>query len=133
MGGQTCAVSATAAGASVKLLIDAHLPRRMVYWFSQAGCDAIHTLDLPAGNRSTDQQISGIAQQDQRILITKDSDFVDTHLLWGVPPKLLLISTGNIRNSELESLLVPLIPELVSKFAEHSFIELGSSGIVLRN
>ncbi|MFM7834256.1 MAG: DUF5615 family PIN-like protein [Planctomycetaceae bacterium] len=91
------------------------------------------TLDLPAGNRSTDQQISGIAQQDQRILITKDSDFVDTHLLCGVPPKLLLISTCNIRNSELESLLVPLIPDLVSKFAEHSFIELGISGIVLRN
>jgi predicted nuclease of predicted toxin-antitoxin system len=32
----------------MKVLIDAHLPRRMVAWFSAAGCDAIHTLDLPA-------------------------------------------------------------------------------------
>lgn len=117
----------------MKVLIDAHLPRRMAEWFARVGCDAIHTLDLPAGNRSTDQEISSIAEKDQRILITKDSDFVDTHLLSGTPPKLLLISTGNIRNSDLESLIVPLIPDLVRHFAEHSFLELGIAGIVLRN
>ncbi|MGV2333795.1 MAG UNVERIFIED_CONTAM: DUF5615 family PIN-like protein [Planctomycetaceae bacterium] len=105
----------------------------MAKWFARVGCDAIHTFDLPAGNRSTDQEISSIAEKDQRILITKDSDFVDTHLLSGTPPKLLLISTGNIRNSDLESLIVPLIPDLVRQFAEHSFLELGIAGLVLRN
>jgi hypothetical protein len=74
------------AGEPVKVLIDAHLPRSMADWFAQVGCDAIHTLDLPAGNRSTDREISRIAENEQRILSTKDPDFVDTHLHSGTPP-----------------------------------------------
>jgi predicted nuclease of predicted toxin-antitoxin system len=38
----------------VNFLIDAQLPRRMAGWLTAAGCDAVHTLDLPAGNRATD-------------------------------------------------------------------------------
>jgi predicted nuclease of predicted toxin-antitoxin system len=41
----------------MKFLVDAQLPRRMTGWLSNAGCDAVHTLDLPNGNRSTDEQI----------------------------------------------------------------------------
>jgi len=35
----------------VKLLIDAQLPRRLVRQLREQGIDAIHTLDLPSGNR----------------------------------------------------------------------------------
>lgn len=41
----------------MKFLIDAQLPRKMRSWFSDAGVDALHTLDMPTGNRSTDEQI----------------------------------------------------------------------------
>ena len=41
----------------MKFLIDAQLPRRMAGWLASVGCDAIHTLDLPDANRTTDQQI----------------------------------------------------------------------------
>ena len=116
----------------MNFLVDAHLPRRMVAWLIAAGCDALHTLDLPDGNRTTDQQINNIADRDQRVVITKDGDFVDSHLLTGRPAKLLLISTGNIRNSELQSLMVPLIPEILREFQTNSFLELGTSGIVVR-
>jgi predicted nuclease of predicted toxin-antitoxin system len=86
----------------VKFLIDAQLPRRMSCWFSDAGFDAMHTLDLPAGNRSTDEQIRRFARNDQRVLISKDADFVDSHLL-----------TGHL-------------------FQTHSFLELTCEGLVLR-
>jgi predicted nuclease of predicted toxin-antitoxin system len=75
----------------------------MTAWFFEAGFDAMHTLDLPAGNRSTDEQIRRFAESDQRVLISKDADFVDSHLLTGHPEKLLLISTGNLSNSALAS------------------------------
>lgn len=42
----------------MKFLVDAQLPRRAVAWLAAAGCDAVHTLDLPAGNRTTDQQLT---------------------------------------------------------------------------
>ena len=80
----------------------------------------------------TDEQINDIAERDERVVVTKDADFVDSHLLRGRPPKLLLISTGNICNRELEALIVPLIPDLVREFQTHSFMELARAGIIIR-
>jgi predicted nuclease of predicted toxin-antitoxin system len=73
-----------------------------------------------------------VADREQRVVVTKDADFVDTHVLQGRPAKLLLISTGNNSNRELEALMVPLIPEIVHEFVFHSFLELGRSGITVR-
>ena len=83
-------------------------------------------------NRTTDEQINDVADREQRVVVTKDADFVDSHLLRGRPPKLLLISTGNISNRDLESLMVPLIPDIIREFGSHSFLELGRAGIVVR-
>jgi predicted nuclease of predicted toxin-antitoxin system len=116
----------------MKFLVDAHLPRRVTAWLAAAGCDAIHTLDLPDANRSTDEQINDVAERDQRVVVTKDADFVDSHLLRGRPPKLLLISTGNISNKDLEAMMTPLIPDLVRGFQSISFLELGRTGITIR-
>jgi predicted nuclease of predicted toxin-antitoxin system len=116
----------------MNFLVDAQLPRRMTAWLTAAGCDARHTLDLPDGNRTTDEQINDVADLEQRVVVTKDADFVDSHVLRGRPAKLLLISTGNISNRDLEALMVPLIPDIVREFQTHSFLELGPAGIVIR-
>jgi predicted nuclease of predicted toxin-antitoxin system len=55
--------------------------------FASSGCDAKHTLELPLGNRTPDVGIIEFADRDQRALITKDGDFVDSHLLAGRPAK----------------------------------------------
>jgi predicted nuclease of predicted toxin-antitoxin system len=116
----------------MKFLIDAQLPRRMVGWFAAAGCDVSHTLDMPQRNRTPDKDITEFATQDERVLITKDGDFVDSHLLLSQPAKLLLVTTGNISNRALEHLIVPLIPRLAADFQNHSFLELGQSGVIIR-
>lgn len=116
----------------MKFLIDAQLPRRMAGWLRSAGCDAVHTLDLPDGNRTTDEQVIERADREQRAVVTKDADFVNSHLLHARPAKLLLVSTGNISNRDLEALMVPLIPDIVREFQTHSFLELGRAGIVVR-
>jgi predicted nuclease of predicted toxin-antitoxin system len=116
----------------MNFLVDAQLPRRMTAWLITAGCDALRTLDLPDANRTTDEQINDVADREQRVVVSKDADFVDRHLLRGRPAKLLLISTGNISNRDLEALVVPLIPDIVREFQTHSFLELGRSGLVIR-
>jgi predicted nuclease of predicted toxin-antitoxin system len=116
----------------MNFLVDAQLPRHMTGWLTAAGCDAVHTLDLPDGNRTTDEQINDVADREQRVVVTKDADFVDSHVLLGRPAKLLLISTGNISNRDLEALVVPLIPDILREFQVHSFLELGPAGIVIR-
>ena len=64
----------------MRVLLDAQLPRSLVRPLEVVGCDVLHTLDLPAGNRSSDQMISAIADRDQRIVFSKDADFVRSHL-----------------------------------------------------
>jgi predicted nuclease of predicted toxin-antitoxin system len=104
----------------------------MTTWLVAAGCEAIHTLDLPDGNRTTDEQIKTVADQEQRVVVSKDVDFVDSHLLKKRPGKLLLISTGNISNRDLEALIVPLIPVILQEFQTNLFLELGPGGIISR-
>jgi predicted nuclease of predicted toxin-antitoxin system len=116
----------------VNFLVDAHLPRRMTAWLSAAGCDAVHTFDLPDKNRTTDQELLDLADREQRVIVTKDSDFVDSHILNGRPAKLLLISMGNISNRALEVLFVPLIPEIIRELQTNSFLELDRSGLIIR-
>src|SRR5438132_8021544 len=100
----------------MNFLIDAQLPRRLAGILTAAGHDAVHTLDLPNANRTTDAEINAISLQQNRVVITKDTDFVDSFLLSRKPYKLLLVSTGNISNNELEALFKPHIPRMVSPF-----------------
>lgn len=116
----------------MKSLIDAQLPRRMATWLVASGYDAVHTLDLLDGNRTADEQVNDVAEREQRVVVTKDADFVDTHVLRGRPAKLLLISTGNINNRDLEALMLPLIGDIVREFGSQSFLELGRSGLTVR-
>ncbi len=116
----------------MRFLVDPQLPRKVSGWLAAAGCDAVHTLDMPDGNRTTDQQVIDAADRDLRAVVTKDADFVDSYILHARPAKLLLISTGNISNRELEALLVPLIPAIVREFQTCSFLEMGRAGIVVR-
>jgi hypothetical protein len=52
----------------VRFLIDAHLPRRLVCRLRDAGHDAIHTLDLPNGNHTTDAEINAISLRENRVV-----------------------------------------------------------------
>lgn len=74
----------------MKFLVDAHLPRRIARRLQEAGHDALHTLDLPDGNRTTGAEINAISLLEQRVVITKDADFVNSFLLKNQPYKLLL-------------------------------------------
>ena len=77
----------------MKFLVDAQLPRRFANWLNEAGHDALHTLDLPQKNLIPDNELIARVMQEARIVISKDTDFVQSFLVKGEPP-LLLISTG---------------------------------------
>ena len=115
----------------MKFLVDAQLPRRIVYRLREAGQDAVHTLDLPEGNRTSDAEILSLAAREQRILVTKDADFVNSFVVARQPEKLLLISTGNITNPALEALLLPNIAAIIVAFAGGTFVELTRTTLVV--
>lgn len=99
----------------------------------EAGHDTIHTLDLPAANRTTDAEINELSARDLRVVITKDTDFVDSFLLFHKPYKLMLISTGNIANAELENLFVAEMPAITAAFATHDYLELTRATLIFHS
>jgi predicted nuclease of predicted toxin-antitoxin system len=117
----------------VKFLIDAQLPARLARFLQDAGHDAIHTSALPAGNHTTDARIAEIADGESRVVVTKDRDFRDGHLLSGSPGRLLVVATGNITNSELLALFQTNLVAIISALGEANFVELGARTLVIHS
>ncbi|NCO33604.1 MAG: hypothetical protein AUJ92_15210 [Armatimonadetes bacterium CG2_30_59_28] len=114
----------------MRFLIDAQLPRRLARCLRDAGHDVRHTLDRPKSNQTTDAEINDVAELQQRVVITKDADFVNSFLLSREPPQLLLVSTGNISNVDLEALFMSQMATIVTRFETYDYIELTRSALV---
>jgi len=115
----------------MNFVVDAQLPRRIAVWLREHGHDAIHTLDLPDANRTPDAAIVELSLRESRVVITKDADFVDTHILHSRPAKLLLVSTGNISNRELESIFDLNIYVIVAALEAADFVEISRAGVLV--
>ncbi len=116
----------------MKFLIDANLPFKLAIALKGKGYDILHTDDLPDKERTTDKEIRKISIDQDRIVITKDSDFLDSHLIKGVPSKLLLITTGNIINKDLFVLFDKYFDTIIQLFDRYDFIELTNNQIIVR-
>lgn len=67
--------------------------------------DAIHTTYFSEGHLLQDADIAKIAIEENRIIVTKDSDFPDSFFLKGPPPRIIYLRLGNLRNRELTAFL----------------------------
>lgn len=117
----------------MKFIVDAQLPKSLSALLKKLGEDAIHTLDLPEKNRTGDDIIIAVANDETRIVITKDNDFLQSHLLASQPPKLLLVSTGNIKNSLLLHLFSNNIQMITRFFEERSLIEITKEEVIVHS
>lgn len=100
---------------------------------NEAGHDAIRTLDLPEQNRTTDAEIARRADAEDRVVVSKDSDFRDSHLLNGTPARLLVVNTGNITNRDLLALLDEHLDELVAAFQSARLVQLTTEDLLIHD
>ena len=114
----------------MKFLVDAQLPFRLASFLTDQGFDTLHTDDLPDEERTTDSSLRDISVKEDRILITKDYDFLDSFYLHRKPGKLLLITTGNIRNNDLLNIFQKNLLRIIKLFKEYSFVELNNKDII---
>jgi len=115
----------------MKFLVDAHLPPRLCALLQAGGHDAMHTSVLPARNMTPDRIINELSVAEQRVVISKDTDFYYSHLLQQRPWKLLLVRTGNIRTSELYGLFQRQLPAIVAALQQHTLVELDRTSVQL--
>jgi predicted nuclease of predicted toxin-antitoxin system len=95
------------------------------------GHDVVHTTQLPLGNRTPDSEIVRVADRDARVVVTKDRDFLDSHVLLAEPHSLLLVSTGSVSNDELIALFVANLDRIVAACESSGLVELNRVAIVV--
>ena len=117
----------------MKFLVDAQLPKSLSDFIMQKGYDSIHTLELAAKNQTTDHEINKIALNQNRIVITKDNDFLESFILRSEPPKLLLITTGNIPNNQLLDLFNKNFSIIIEKISANSLVEISRTNIIVHS
>ena len=66
-------------------------------------------------------------------MITKDTDFVNSFLLSNEPYKLLLITTGNIGNANLEDLFMAQLPTIAEAFESYDYLELSRTTLIFHS
>ena len=113
----------------MKFFVDAQLPCHLCALLKDKEHDAIHTDDLSSKERTRDSVIRAFVEK-KRILITKDSDFETSYYLQRSPKKLLMITTGNIKNRELYSLFMNNMETIIKMFRIYNLIELDNQGII---
>ena len=94
------------------------------------GFDALHTDDLTKKEKTTDKEIRSVSIEQDRIVITKDTDFLDSHLIKGIPQKLLLITAGNIVNRELLNMIEKQFDTVMQLFDIYDLIEINNEEII---
>lgn len=112
-------------------MLDAQSPLALKTWLKSQGHDVVHTLDLPQKNLTQDQYIIELSVAEDRIVVTKDSDFFDHFTLKGTPPKLLMITTGNIINKEPISLFQLNFEKIEDLLRQFAVIEMNNTDIIV--
>lgn len=102
----------------MKFLCDVHISFKLTKWLNEAGFEAIHVNNVLDSYYTSDERISAYADMYGLILISKDSDFKNQHLLKKSPKHLIKISSGNTSNERLIDLMrrhIHVIEKLSSK------------------
>lgn len=113
----------------MKFIVDAQLPKSLSDFLNNSGFDSIHTLDLPDKNKSKDNQIVKISIEQKRIVITKDTDFLESYILNSLPPKLIIVKTGNIENKSLLNIFEKNINVIIDLISKNNLVEISKTDI----
>lgn len=114
----------------MKFFVDANLPLKLVKALIEMEYDVVHTENLPNKDFTKDAEIRSICKLENRVLITKDSDFLDSHLLRGTPSKLILVTTGNIKNMDLIEIFRKNFSQILELLLVHDLIEVGNENLL---
>lgn len=114
----------------MKLILDAQLPIKLSEILTNIGLDSIHVEQLPKGDETPDWEIIKYADFHDVFVATKDTDFYHSHMALGKPKKLLLITTGNIKNRRLFDLFREFSSLIRIALETSTFIELSNKGII---
>jgi predicted nuclease of predicted toxin-antitoxin system len=97
----------------VKILLDHNLPPRLALVLAKSFDTAFHVMDLGL-ERAHDRDLWQYARDHGFTLMTKDKDFYHLSLLYGPPPKVIWLRTGNMTAQALIEFVESALPILLA-------------------
>jgi predicted nuclease of predicted toxin-antitoxin system len=89
----------------MKLLLDANLSYRLVKKLAVTYDHIVHINSCGLGTSPSDQTIWEWAKRNDYAIVTNDEDFQHLAVLYGTPPKVVLLRTGNQSSLFISQLL----------------------------
>lgn len=105
----------------MKLLFDQNISFRLIKDINETFLLAASVKTLGLTNAS-DVEIWSFAKESNFSIVTFDADFLELSTLYGSPPKVILLKTGNISTSDLASFLIGM-KETIIDFLESDEME----------
>lgn len=89
----------------MKFLFDQNISQRILIVLPERYTGSSHVKFERLIN-ATDRQIWEFAKKNNFIIVTQDSDFNELNTLFGFPPKIIWIRTGNLKTQAIIDLLI---------------------------
>jgi len=117
----------------ISILLDQGLPRSAASLLRDEGWDVLHIGDIGL-SRSTDRQILEFARNEQRVIITLDSDFHTILALTNAStPSVIRIRLECLRGPDLALLIKRIWPRVEPQVKKGAMVTVTESGIRIRN
>ncbi len=113
---------------SLKYIIDASVTRHVLKRFEAVGMDVVHVLDLQGESPMKDREINLISIREDRIVMTKDYDFVESFMQSKRPYKLLFISSDD--EAQWRAVFLTHFDAIQEHFMNADLVEIGKDGLV---
>ncbi len=110
----------------MKLLFDQNLSHKLVRAVAGQFSGSRHVRDVGL-SEAEDHEVWAFASEHGFTIISKDSDFHQRSLLFGAPPKVVWIRTGNCSTEELQDLILRHHRDLLRFESDEAgaFLEIG--------
>ncbi len=95
----------------VSFLFDQNLSPRLVVALTQIFPHSLHVRDLGLAS-ATDDEVWLFAKQNDLTIVSKDSDFHQRSFVFGHPPKVIWIRTGNCSTDDIVGIFHRRHPEI---------------------
>ena len=117
----------------MNFLIDVHLPINLSKFLDkQSECTSVHVKQILQKWYTPDAEICKYADDNSLVVVTKDTDFKNSHFINKTPKKVIRVTLGNISNADLVEMFnkyLPFILPLASK--DNFYIELSREQIMI--
>ncbi len=89
----------------MKLLLDQNISRKILSQIARRFPESSHVYWLNL-HKANDFEIWEFAKKNNYTIVSKDSDFLELSLLYGIPPKFIWVRCDNGNNQFLSQLLI---------------------------